>query len=287
MNAQEQLGFTPYFFPVKKNVSVLLPTRGRREALKRSVMSLVETATDATKIEIILGFDNDDSNTQQWFMENVVTLLKDSDVVIKILNFERLGYGRLNEYVNNLARYAEGRWFLFWNDDAWMETSGWDDEIIKYNGKFRVLRIPTHNEHPYAIFPIIPREWLRLFGYLSFHQLSDAWISQIGYMLNIIENISVSCVHDRADLTGNNEDETFKEGAIHQVFEGNPSDPRDFNHINYTKKRHEDCDRIAWYLSEKGEDMSWWINVLAGKQNPWDYMLSDSQDPNKQIGIQK
>lgn len=285
MDALQQLGFTPHFFE-RKNISILLPTRKRQEPLKKSVMSLIETATDPSNIELILGFDNDDGESKQWFLDNVMPLLREYNVPVKILDFERLGYGRLNEYLNGLARYAVGHWFMVWNDDAWMKSSGWDDEIVKHNGRFRILRIPTHNEHPYAIFPIIPQEWYRLFGYVSMHQLSDAWISQIGYMLNIVENIPVDCVHDRADLTGNNEDETFKERTT-QYFEGNPEDPRDFNHINYSKKRHEDCDRVAWYLSDKGEDMSWWINVLAGKQSPWEYMLSPEQDPNNQVGIQR
>ena len=250
-------------------------------------MSLVNTASNPAGLEIPFGFDNDDEDTLAWVNENILPELQQQQVDCKVVQFNRMGYGRLNEYVNGLARYALGKWLFFWNDDAWMKSSAWDDEIIKFDGKFRVLRMPTHNEHPYAIFPIIPVEWYRLFGYLSQHQLNDAWISQIGYMVNIVENIPVECVHDRADLTGNNNDDTFKEGAIHQAYEGNPSDPRDFNNSVYVHKRYEDADRIAWYLNMQGEDIQWWVNVLAGQQDPWAYMLGPEQDPNNQVGSQK
>lgn len=277
------LGFLPYYETEQKSISVLLPTRGRTASLQKSVQTLFDTANNPSDIELMLAFDNDDLETQEWFKENVVPSLQEKNVSVKIMVFERLGYGRLNEYLNSLARYAQGKWFFFWNDDAWMETQGWDDEILKYNGQFRVLRMPTHKEHPYAIFPIVPREWYRLLGYLSPHQINDAWISQTGYILNIVQNIPVTCHHDRFDLTGHNADDTYNEGGPQGLKEGNPSDPEDFNHVNWSQKRHEDADRIAWYLESIGEDMSWYRNVMTGKQDPWAYMTSEEQDPNKQI----
>jgi hypothetical protein len=65
----------------------------------------------------------------------------------------------------------------------------------------------THNRHPYSIFPIVPKEWYNLIGHLSLHQLNDAWLSQIAWMLDIVKQIPVEVLHDRADLTGNNKDE--------------------------------------------------------------------------------
>lgn len=281
------LGYIPYFVEPSKTISVLLPTRGRKQPLEKSVMSLVNTANDINTFEILLAFDDDDSETQQWFTDNVLPQLEEKNIIVKILVFPRLGYGRLNEYLNEMAKHADGKWFLFWNDDAWMKSRGWDSEISIHNGKFRVLRIPTHNKHPYAIFPIVPREWFQLLGYLSPHQINDAWISQVGYLLNIVENIQVECVHDRFDLTGNNQDSTYDEGGPRALKEGNQNDPEDFNHINWARKRHHDADRIAWYLNSLGEDMSWYTNVINGDQDPWEFMLSESQDPNKQVARQK
>jgi hypothetical protein len=169
---------------------------------------------------------------------------------------------------------------MFWNDDAIIHTKDWDLKITEHTGKFRTLRIPTHNCHPYAVFPIVPRAWFEIFGYLSAHQLSDAWISQISYMLDIINNIDVDVTHDRFDLTGNNNDETFNNRPM---LEGNPNNPKDFNFIAWRKHRMDDAQKIAEYLKGQDEDISWFTNILNGSQDPWEKMVSPEYDPNQQI----
>jgi len=264
----------------KTSISVLLPTRGRTDALQRSVMSLVHTVSDPTDIELMLGFDNDDTDTSQWFIDNVISDLDQAGVAYSVLEFEPLGYIRLNEYVNRLAAESQGSWLMFWNDDAVMQSRGWDQEIHKHDGHFRVLRMPTHREHPYAIFPILPKQWHDIFGYISDHQISDAWVSQIAYLLDIMQNIPVEVVHDRHDLTGNNNDATFKKRVM---LEGRPEDARDFNHISWRNRRMNDAARICETLEKQGVTMDWFRAVIAGQQDPWAKMMSDEFDPNRQL----
>jgi hypothetical protein len=191
-----------------------------------------------------------------------------------------MGYIRLNEYVNALAEVAAGDWLMFWNDDAFMESADWDTEIAKHTGKFCCLRMPTHNLHPYAIFPIVPKKWHELFGYLSSHQISDAWISQISYMLDIMVTVPIKVVHDRHDLTGNNHDETFKNRPM---LEGNPNHPRDFNHVEWRKRRFQDAVTINAHLESIGQSTEWFQNVVEGKQPPWEKMCGPEFDPNHQL----
>jgi hypothetical protein len=265
-------------------ISVLLPTRGRTDALQRSIMSLVDTVADASCIELMLGFDSDDTETSSWFLENLAPLLDRASVYYTVMEFEPIGYVRLNEYVNTLAANSQGQWLMFWNDDAVMETQGWDQEICRHDGHFRVLRMPTHRDHPYAIFPILPRAWHDLFGYVSAHQISDAWVSQVAYMLDIMHNIDVRVIHDRHDLTGNNGDDTYHERIM---LEGRPSDPRDFNHVTWRKRRMADALRICEMLESQGQAMSWFRSVLSGQQNPWAKMTSEEFDPNRQLTVFK
>lgn len=264
-------------------ISVLLPTRGRTEALDRSLVSLIDNSTEPKSVEYLLGFDNDDSETFEWFLENIADKINSAESFYTCMGFKRLGYLQLNRYVNELARIAKGRWLFFWNDDAIMQTPGWD-AVIRQHTDFSVLRIPTHNHHPYAIFPIVPKEWYELFGYLSPHQISDAWISQVAYMLNIVKNIPVEVVHDRHDLTGNNKDKTFEQRLM---YEGNPRHPKDFNHADWRRQRFVDAAKIALYLRNQGRDMTWFERVLNGTQDPWEKMTSLEYDPNQQLGIQK
>jgi len=279
---EKKLVHQPWFQEPKYEISVLLPTRGRREALKSSVMSLIDRAANPTKIEFLFGMDDDDRETRDWCKENIFPEIEQKGVDALVLEFKPLGYIRLHEYVNLLAKYSQGKWLMFWNDDAQMITDGWDQEITKHNGQFLCLRMPTHNSHPYAIFPIVPREWYYLFDRLSAHQLSDAYISQVSYIVGIMKNIDVEVVHDRFDLTGNNNDDTYKKRPM---LEGNPQDPRDFNSPIFRRQRLDDANKIAWYLQSIGQDVSWFSRVASGEQDPWEYMMSKEQDPNHQIKV--
>jgi glycosyltransferase involved in cell wall biosynthesis len=260
-------------------ISILLPTRGRTETLKTSINSLLATAKNPQDLEILLAFDHDDQDSFDWFENNVSHDITQSGSMYTAWGFTKLGYQRLNEYVNFLAGKSHGKWLLFWNDDARMETPEWDSVITAVQ-QFRVLRMPTHRDHPYAIFPIVPRSWYELFGYVSPHQLSDAWVSQLAYLLDIMQNIDVSVSHDRYDITGNNQDDTWKNRVM---LEGNPDSPLDFNHVSYRNLRMIDAVRLRDYLKEQGEDMSWFDRVRQGKQDPWQRMMSEEQDPNRQI----
>jgi hypothetical protein len=259
-------------------ISILLPTRGRTEQLARSVKSLIATADNSTEIEWLFGFDSDDSTTYQWFEVNVIPDIVASGGTYTCLQFEPLGYERLHEYVNALAAVAEGNWFVFWNDDAVMETAGWDTVINSYTGRFCLQAFDTHNLHPYSIFPIVPKEWFEVVGHLSRHQLNDAWLSQIAWILDIMQRIDVRVNHDRFDLTGNNNDSTYQQ---RKIFEGNINDSRDFNHVSNRVARFKDATVIAEYLKSQGVDMTRWDDVLAKKVDPWDKMLA--ADVNNQV----
>jgi len=261
------------------DIAILLPTRGRSEMLERSIRSLIELADDPAKVQLMFGFDSDDEVGTQAFLTELRPWLDEKQVQYRALTFTPLGYIRLNEYVNELARKSDARWLVFWNDDAVMETQGWDTEIMKWDGKFRLLAFHTHRDHPYSIFPIVPRKWLDLLGYLSPHQISDAWLSQQAYMLDIWQRIEVDVLHDRHDLTGNNDDETFRNRPM---LEGNPRDPRDFHSVVQMDKRHRDAYVIRDYLeSELGYDMTFFDRIFTGEQDPWEKLAAN--DVNRQM----
>lgn len=261
------------------DIAILLPTRGRAESLERSICSLVDNADSIKRVQFMFGFDNDDTVGADHFVEVLQPYLNKKKINYTALSFEPIGYIRLNEYVNELARKSDARWLVFWNDDAIMHSQHWDTDIMNYDGQFKLLAFDTHNKHPYSIFPIVPRAWLDLLGYLSPHQISDGWLSQQAYMLDIMERTDISVEHDRFDLTGNNHDETFKNRPM---LEGNPSDPKDFHSLQNNKLRQEDAAKIAEYLEkERGVDMKFFANVFRGTQDPWEKLKLN--DVNKQM----
>ena len=259
-------------------ISLLLPTRGRKEALKRSILSAVNTADDIDSFQVLIGFDDDDTATVDYFVKELQPELDQLGVNYQAHVFAPMGYIRLNEYVNGLARHADADWLVFWNDDAIMETPGWDTVIAAHTGEFKVLAFHTHNDHPYSIFPIVPRAWFDLFGYLSPHQISDAWLSQQAYVLDIWKRIDVHVTHDRFDLTGNNNDEIFEKRPM---LEGNPTNPRDFHHKSWHDRRVADLIKLITYMKSQGLDCTFAEAVFAGKQDPWEKLQAN--DPNNQM----
>ena len=261
-------------------IAVLLPTRGRTTALKLSIISLFNRVLDMDNVQIILGFDNDDEIGFNFFTEEIQPWMDSKEINYVVSKFDPRTYTGLNRYYNGLATLASADWLFVWNDDALMETTGWDRIIDKHTGEFKLLKIHVHREHPYSIFPIIPKAWFDLFGYLSRHQMTDAEVSQMAYMMDLMEIIEIYATHDRADLTGSNKDATFKN---RELLEGNPNNPKDFHHPSYVSARLADCATIIAHLKSQGKDTSFWDNVVAGKQDPWVKMRAN--DINKQMTI--
>jgi hypothetical protein len=259
-------------------IAVLLPTRGRSTALFRSVETLVDLCQNLDHLQLMLGFDTDDAVGLDHFHTTLQPWLANRGVNYTAMSFEPIGYIRLNEYVNTLAVNSSADWLVFWNDDAVMQTQNWDQQIINYTGQFKILAFRTHNDHPYSIFPIVPRAWLNVLGHLSPHQISDGWISQNAYCLDIMQRIPVHVLHDRADLTGNNLDQTYR---TRPMLEGNPNNPGDFHNFSWTTKRMQECEILAGYMKSQNIDTSWWENIKANKQDPWEKLRA--ADVNKQM----
>jgi len=261
------------------NIAILLSTHKRTDALSNSVFSLINNASDISRVQFILGVDNNDDIGKGHIKNVIIPELKKNKIDYTTVEFEPLGYYGLNRYYNTLAKQADADWLFVWCDDAVMQTQGWDDRIAENTGNFNLLKVHTHNEHPYSIFPIAPREWFDLFGYLSKHQLIDTELSTMAYMLNIMKIIEVDVLHDRHDLTGNNADENAQKK---HYLEGNPSNPYDFYHNSFIQQRLKNIQKLSEYMKDRGLDITWWENVKVGKQDPW--VVLRQNDPNKQTG---
>jgi hypothetical protein len=211
-------------------ISILLPTRNRVVALEKSLLSLLTTASDPTNIEVLLAIDSDDSSSAEYLAStqwhNIVAKYSFNPVVV---TSERKGYLNLNQYVNLLGDKARGEWLMFWNDDAEMLTPGWDTHI-QYKTYFGCLRMPCENQpHPFALFPIIPKRWVDVFGCISPVTHSDWWVYNVCIALNRVKDIPVSVRHNRADLNGENADETYGEQS-YSLDGQSPHDTRDWSH---------------------------------------------------------
>jgi hypothetical protein len=260
------------------DIAILLATRGRQEPLMRSLQSLVDLADNAKRIQFMLAFDRDDAVGIDYFVSTVQPWMDQQGLRYHAEVFEPMGYINLHKYNNAMAAKTASDWLVIWNDDAVMETQGWDTVIASYTGQFQLLAFHTHRDHPYSIFPIVPRSWFDLLGYISPHPTQDGWVSQQAYMLDIWQRIPVNVLHDRYDLTGNNADETFRNRPM---LEGKPTDPRDFHSQQMIELRHQDCGKLAAYMVSQGLSIEFFENIFRGMQNPWEKLAQN--DVNGQM----
>lgn len=264
-----------------QRISILLPTRNRVDLCRRSINSLLDNASTTDGIEILLAIDSDDQASIDFLNNELVPEFNKRDIAMRAFTFNRLGYLNLHLYVNHLARESAAEWMILWNDDAMMQTKDWDLEIEKYNGQFKVLRFrDNHDEHPNAIFPCIPKDWVMLFDMLTPHQVTDSWVSQVAYIAGVIQNVpSVYVLHDRHDLTGNNDDQTAKE----RIFDDNdPSRPSDLNHPDQLKMKLDWGKKLNWYLHQINQSPGWLDQWLADPENFDLWGTFKENDPNNQ-----
>lgn len=185
-------------------ISVLLPSRGRPISLERSIRSLRTLAEQPENIEILVGADPDDALT-------VMTAQASQAMSLRFP--ERYGYCRLHRYVNGLSALARGDWLLLWNDDAVMETEGWDSVIGSHDHTAPLVLSLSSTGYGHALccFPATSRALYAALGHLSLSPHVDTWLQDIGRAMGVLRDIPVHVRHDRFDLTGGHDDQTRAE----------------------------------------------------------------------------
>lgn len=224
-------------------VSVLMPTRGRVELARRSIESLLNNCADASRVEIMVAYDNDDTDSANYFTSPRWTeLITSHGARSKVLSCEPWGYAGLHRYYTAMARQAQGEWFMIWNDDAVMQSRDWDQHLADNRNWIGLLHMYTANFKPtLTLFPLIPRVWLDLFGEISLHQLNDSWIQDVCHQADAVKHMPVSIFHDRYDVTGNNLDETYARRRY---------DKKIYNHESMQAVRAEWAQRLRQYRQQ-------------------------------------
>lgn len=176
-------------------ISVLVPSRERPDLLARSIDSLGEG-----ELEVLVRVDEDDPRLDGY--------AQFPDVVVGAHH----GYWGLHHYYNELAERARGDWLFLWNDDCIMETRNWIDVVRSYDGKMAVLNPNTNHDNweiDMNVFPILPRKMFELMGHFSLSLHNDSWVEFVARDAGIMVRVPITIRHDRADLTGNNDDDVY------------------------------------------------------------------------------
>lgn len=187
-------------------ITALLPSRGRSNGpLQESIESLWAAAGDSTRVEILVAADDGDGPTAEACKA----------IGVRCISTPRYGYSRLNEYFNRLADIASGEWLMLWNDDARMETLGWDS-ILDGTPKEVLIADPWVQGHSpdLCTFPILRRHVLHKAGgvYSPVTCHCDTWWQDIGRQLGVLKPVEIRIDHQRSDLRpGMHADQTRRE----------------------------------------------------------------------------
>lgn len=188
-------------------ISILCPTRARPELYKRSIVSLLDNADNPANVQILARLDEDDDYHAYEGLPGM--LLVDLPY----------GYEGQHRYNNQLAEHATGDWLMIWNDDALCKTQSWDSIIESHAGRFELLSLDNNQPKAYGCFPVVPRKWFEACGHLSLDCRVDTWLNEVAKGAGcFVDEPRVYIFHDRADLTGNNDDEVYKTRYLHADF---------------------------------------------------------------------
>lgn len=174
--------------------------------MKRSIESLRATADDWSNIEVLVRLDLNDPSLKAYAKNKRKGDKRPEMTVVG----DGLGYKALHVYYNDLAAIAKGDWLFMWNDDVLMDTNRWDTIIEQYAGQFKLLApVAVPHGYQFCIVPVVPRAWFETTGHLSKNAQADSWLELVARELGVFSWIPVTVLHDRADITGNNNDATF------------------------------------------------------------------------------
>lgn len=148
------------------NFSIVVPTRGRPDNIKRLLDSIAQTTSMPKKIEVILRLDLDDKPTID-FLKKCVYECK-YPFSIKLVIKER------NEYISDLWEEclpdAVGDRLFMCADDVIFRTKGWDSIISERTPRadsnvYFIWGNDKNQREKLATLPILSRGWVNLVGY--------------------------------------------------------------------------------------------------------------------------
>lgn len=140
----------------------LLPSRDRPSGLMKAIKSINDTAYDKSKIEILVGLDDDDRKSKVVWedlmaIDNVAVFVWPRNVIAMF---------------SGLANIATGDWLIMFNDDAEIWGSGWDIQLAAAPLEGVIFQPETYklNESEYLNatrtgFPFFPNRCWKAFGH--------------------------------------------------------------------------------------------------------------------------
>lgn len=182
--------------------SILIPSRKRVRRLINTIESVKATSNES-RVEICVRIDSDDYES----IESIPALMRIHQQV-KFLVGPRLGYERLHDYYNELARISDSTWFFVLNDDITLEGKGWDERLAELRTdqlampESYKLGLSTYTNFGCGyVCPIVPLAKFRKHGPMGI-PVDTWWMEKIGGGMEKKSNAAVVpglCVNHQRD----------------------------------------------------------------------------------------
>ena len=193
------------------SVSVLLPSRGRVEMLKKTLANIAESCGDFhSQAEVLVRLDDDDADSLAA-RESLHAAC--APVRLRVLVGSRgEGYYSFHNFVNELSAAARGDFLLLFNDDARFVSHGWPALFNKWRGALSVLRFRTGKAvGGLNLFPAVHRKIFEILGHFSLDTHCDTWMETVAHMAKMHydePDLEISHLRDTDDDT---DDQTHAE----------------------------------------------------------------------------
>jgi glycosyltransferase involved in cell wall biosynthesis len=175
-------------------VSILIPSINGYNLLVTCIESIFENSTGSNDIEVLIKLD---------FGDEIISKLNDLPYWqnLKIIISERgLGYGEIHNFINDMAKLANGDWLQPLNDDTIMKTKNWDKYLENYDPqKPWILRHQPCEGRVGDIgdyyFPYISRKYYETVGRITGCPSYDGYLLMIANELGIWERVPITILH--------------------------------------------------------------------------------------------
>jgi hypothetical protein len=166
-------------------ISILIPTRKRRDGFIRAMHSGIETAVDPLSLEFVAYVDDDDDSYRE--------IAKHYDPMVKLV-FVKGPRIVLSNMWNKCAEAAHGDILMLGNDDIVFRTHGWDQQVVTEIAKFQDRIVMVHGNDGsgsgmpsgtggFGTHPFITERWVEILRYFTppffSSDFADTWINEL------------------------------------------------------------------------------------------------------------
>lgn len=186
-----------------ETISVLVPTRQRPSRVKEFLTSIVNTAYDFSKVEILFYIDQDDKDTNESELLSVFSQLN-----IKALRRPKINIQ--GDRYNYLLSQSSGEIIMYAADDIVFESMHWDKRVYSRFTRYQdriVLLYPSTPNHKckLATHGFVSRTSTQILGkiFTSYFQSAydDVWLTKLYSFIKRAECFSkISVCHKHPSL---------------------------------------------------------------------------------------